>query len=130
MISSNFHNQLKVMLWFGFLCLGSTLESSGQLAATACLFPTRSHLWSFLLYLVGVGFSQEYFENIFLRDSHLSHCFMWIDFFVTNIVAHDSFSKTQVLVAYIEKARSSALSTKGGSFLVLIYSYVSKFVLR
>ena len=65
MISLNFHNQLKVMLWFGFLCLGSTLESSGQLAATACLFPTRSHLWSFLLYLVGVGFSQEYFENIF-----------------------------------------------------------------
>ena len=47
---------------------------------------------------------------------------MWVDFFIMNTVAHDSFSKTRVLVAYIEKARSSAVSTKGGAFFVLTYS--------
>lgn len=46
-----------------------------------------------------------------------------------SVIAHDSFSKTQVLVAYIEEARSSALSPKGGSFLVLICSLVSQFAL-
>lgn len=55
---------------------------------------------------------------------------MWIGFFIMNNLGHDFFSENQVLVPYIEKARVFVFSAvKEGSFLVLIYQLVSKFVL-